>query len=133
MTPVYQTKFTDEAKGKRGNCLAACLASLVGVSLVDVPAIEELPDKDTHPAILAFLGKHGYAFHGFKPGMPPHDGREYLTSFRTPCSEHFTHCVIVRNGMIVHDPRRPLVPLGEARWHVIILEGEVHGTASITS
>lgn len=117
MIKVYQTKFTDEARGKLGNCLAACLASFLELPLAEVPAFEEsaTPRDD----FTAFLEAKGYGHH-IAMGMPPSNGKHYMTAFAVP-NRTVTHCVIVLNGVIVHDPRGDrAVPLHQAVGHYII-------------
>lgn len=120
MRPIFQTKFTNESIGKRGNCLAACLASLVGVGIEHVPQFEEMEDEILHNSVLKFLTTHGFEYCGSGGGLPPKDNRYYLVSFVTPFSNQIRHMVIVRNGKIVHDPRMPSIPLTTPSWYPII-------------
>jgi len=58
MKPVYQTKFTT----KDGDCMSACLASILECDLVDVPNFTEKRNDETNMwiAMREWLGVVGY-------------------------------------------------------------------------
>ena len=98
--PVNQTKF-----GKfEGNCLAACLASIFGIGIEDVPdfgldtlwytrfekwmiEIFSLQPVDLDIANLADWKPKGY----------------HLISGKSPRGD-YDHCIVGKNGRPVHDP-----------------------------
>jgi hypothetical protein len=106
MTPVMQTKFTDEAAGRIGNCFSACLASLLDISIEKVPPFEELQENRRRELqVLAFFVRlHGFVFVDRYRKQPPHDGQHYIAAMITPLSENIVHCVIMRDGKVVHNP-----------------------------
>lgn len=113
MKPVFQTKFTD--RGEKGNCLAACFASLLHLSLDQVPCFEDYDTVEERGNLISLLLiKHRCFWFGTRWGLPPKDNRFYLTSYQVPSIPGINHCVITRNHRIVHDPRGELaLPLGE--------------------
>lgn len=120
MRTVHQTKFTDLATGTCGNCLAACFASLMNISLEEVPQFEKMFDREdlfsaweeVEEAIARLCAERNYKCFGRKQPPVPHDNRFYIVSFTVPDSL-VNHCVIWRNGRIVHDPRPEKVELGQ--------------------
>lgn len=105
-TPVRQTIF-----GKpKGNCFAACIASILGISLSSIPDLNE-PDigHQTENAI-KFLNQYGLTLVEFKPGVTFWDFRNspYLIasglSPRANGDPEFRHGVIVKDGKFIHDP-----------------------------
>ncbi len=73
MIPVYQT-----VHGPRGNCYAACLASILEVPLAELPAVVTVARWDRPPP--------GYA----------------IASVRV--RDQSIHAVVCLDGQIVHDP-----------------------------
>lgn len=45
MTPIKQTRFSDPEKGIHGNCFSACIASLLDLSINDVPDFSALGNE----------------------------------------------------------------------------------------
>jgi hypothetical protein len=117
--PVFQTKFTD--RGEKGNCLAACIASILEVSLEEVPAIEELELHERASQLQALLFKHNKVCFDKPEGGPPHDDQYYITGYEVPSLPGIDHAVITKNGEIVHDPRGELkLELGVVRGYYLI-------------
>ena len=109
MKPVFQTKFggADAPASEQGNCMAACLATIFECALDDVPDFTgsitsggwffQLQRwlKQRNLSILMLLAKPcdvpaGYAMCAVK-------------SFTLPSPDD-GHMVVVRNGLLVHDP-----------------------------
>lgn len=112
MRPVFQTKFSDLSLGVHGNCLAAALASLLGIPLDRVPKFEVEFDIDTpfweiEQMFRRCCEQNGFYYHGRKPPPCPKDNRYYIGSFKVPETDRLVHAVIIRNGKIIHDPRPP--------------------------
>jgi hypothetical protein len=57
VTPVLQTQFV--AEHGKGNCVQACVASLLDLPLEAVPAFRDLPACDFEEAIDRFLASRG--------------------------------------------------------------------------
>lgn len=95
MKPVNQTKF-----GEEGNCLQACIASLLELKLEDVP---EFPHTNQFNYLQRFMRQHGlqpvakdmiafnYPYNVY-----------YLLWGKSP--RGFMHSVVAWNGKTVHDP-----------------------------
>lgn len=102
MHPVDQTKFYGETT--RGNCLEACLASILNKTLGEIPTFA--PDgpattvSDYYDAFEAYLESIDYAymlFHG------PVISDKYHIAVGTS-ERGVKHAVVRRNGEIIHDP-----------------------------
>jgi hypothetical protein len=59
MKPVMQTKFSNKEGTEHGNCLSACVASILEIPLSEVPLFEEL-GKEWGKAFFELFYKHGY-------------------------------------------------------------------------
>ena len=65
MTPVMQTKFSDESLGTRGNCMAACVASLLDIPIDGIPSWEDMGDDGSWgDSFMSFLESNGYEYEG---------------------------------------------------------------------
>jgi hypothetical protein len=105
--PVDQTVF-----GPRGNCKAACVASVLEVALADVPECDGGVWVQRHMDWLA--ARNLTLLH-----IPANGGRFYvpgchLLIAKSPRNDGY-HCVVVRDGEIVHDPH-PERHLGVGEW-----------------
>lgn len=104
MKPLIQTKLHSETK--KGNCYATAIACLLECDIEDVPNIEvlfDVPDSQWYAVLVDWLEYKGYSHHhsGVKADYEGFDGY-YLVSGKSP--RGVQHCVIYRNGKMVHDP-----------------------------
>lgn len=61
MHKINQTKLSDPVEGLSGNCLAACVASILDLQLKQVPEFERYGDKrNLH--LVEFMESQGYEF-----------------------------------------------------------------------
>ena len=108
--PVDQTIFDN----KKGNCFAACVASILEVPLVDVPNFCALKGDWYSPTQDWLVANHGMSLVNLKVenwagGENWAEIFDYLRGCycilngKSPRGE-WEHSVIVRNGEIVHDP-----------------------------
>lgn len=116
MKPVFQTKFSSRDRSTRGNCLAACVASLLEISIEHVPEWEEM-DKEWGDSFISFLEEKGIDFNGtftmsgaahswqwlIDNGYQGIDGH-YIVCGKSPRFPQIDHAVIYRYGEMVHDP-----------------------------
>jgi hypothetical protein len=124
LIPIIQTKFTSLDNVIHGNCLAACVASLVECDIREVPALEDMPsDGSWFAALWTFLSERGYSLEGtFYPRPDEKDWWPRLLKQSGGVDGFFLvggssprphvkrgHCVIFRDGALVHDPH----PSGE--------------------
>lgn len=92
---IYQTRF-----GKKDDCLRACLATMLMLKIEDIP---ELSDIDTWVVELNkwLVTKEIYAVVYWAKWKPPKE------AFVIACGKsprEISHCVIMKNGEVVHDP-----------------------------
>lgn len=101
MKTTYQTKFGSV----EGNCLAACIASLLEIGIDDVPDLSPQPNDPIHwiRKFRDFMKQYGVIAEIYSPDFfrPPR-GVYYLIWGTSP--RGLPHSVIGRNGQIAHDP-----------------------------
>ena len=99
MKPIDQTKNLDA--GERGNCLAACLASLFELEICQVPALEELPPGHWKVGLDQWVSSLGKKL----VKRTPDDFRSGEHYIAVGLSERGNrHATIGLDGVIVHDP-----------------------------
>ena len=116
MTPVMQTKFSDESLGTRGNCMAACVASLLGIPIDGIPSWEDMGDDGSWgDSFMSFLESNGYEYEGMiapRSGdwksdvLSLSDGVDgyFIVGGKSPRLHTRGHAVIYKNGVMIHDP-----------------------------
>ena len=102
MIPVMQTRF-----GVTGNCMQACVASILELPLEEVPDFCNIASEDTwFTQMQAWFEGHGLWYvevrFTYEPKFP--DGY-YLVSGDGP--RGLRHVCVARAGEIVHDPHPP--------------------------
>lgn len=100
---VDQTTFFDPSVDEHGNCTEAAVASILGVSLEDVPNFRELGLKEGVSfwiAIRSWLKSVGFNLITFD-GERIWDGL-YLASGPSP--RRVAHMIVMENGVMKHDP-----------------------------
>jgi hypothetical protein len=112
MKPVDQTQFAGQGAG--GDCVRASLASILELSIAEVPHFLEIAAQPSHWEIefvewLEALGigvwreEGHYVFDGF-----------YLAS--GPAERGVSHMVVYRNGELAHDPHPSRAGLIDVAW-----------------
>ena len=104
MKPVKQTKLYSADGIHSGNCLAACLASLLEIPLWMVPPFEDMFGRGDHTErMVEWLSRmFGMEMRAYS-GHPVEDMPEfYIASGKSPRGVH--HAVIYSKGAMVHDP-----------------------------
>ena len=105
--PVFQTKFRtnnpDGTAATRGNCMAACLASLLGKELSEVPAFEENFAGDWEGDLVNWLDSLGLELLTTWDQPSDEDERYFKITGRSPRGNWYHSCIWHR-GQIVHDP-----------------------------
>jgi hypothetical protein len=104
MIPVDQTKLYSKDGIHNGNCLAACLASLLEIPLWMVPPFEEMFGRGDHtPRMFDWLEKFFGLDLEWVEGHPVDNLPEYyIASGLSP--RGVLHAVIYSKGKLVHDP-----------------------------
>ena len=96
MKPVIQTKFP-----QRGNCFAACIASILELDVVEVPAFEDVSPTPFIPA-KQWLHDRGLTL---THSIPPYSPAGYAIAVGpSPRNPNMQHAVVTLEGEIVHDP-----------------------------
>ena len=92
-----------------GQCLNACLASLVGISLEEAPRVYIWEESQKGVGsylhrVRRFLRAHGYALIGFRDKPEVYAGAPYIACGDSPRKGEGMHAVIKIGRRIVHDP-----------------------------
>jgi len=101
MIPVDQTKL--HSKTVNGNCLAASLASILEMSLSEIPEFEEgQDDGNWWPRLLSWLESIGFTLlHWNEEVVLP---GYYMVMGTSPRDKSINHQVIYKHGELSHDP-----------------------------
>lgn len=132
MKPVHQTQFAVPDEGEpgdpdtTGNCVAACVASILELDLADVPNFAAKPPGEYWPGVVEWMTARGWMPIVWD-GHFPYPGY-YMVSGNSPRGD-FKHLVVYRDGEMVHDPHPSgdglrgdpidqwvLVPLDAGKW-----------------
>lgn len=101
MRPVFQTKMHNPKEGIRGNCLAAAIASVMELSIEDVPAFEDsydLPDDQWQELLWDFLHAKKYDLEQWD------DAPNGYAIAHGVGARGVRHSVVVLDGVFAHDP-----------------------------
>lgn len=111
MIPVKQTVMYQHEPRIYGDCMRACVASILDLPITEVPHFLEVANGDNyefHDLIEEFLLSRGYAVlwqhdlaYHWKPGSP---SVYHLMSGPSPRGEGLFHAVVGRNGASYFDP-----------------------------
>lgn len=106
MIPVDQTRLHGE--NVKGNCFRACIASVLELSIDEVPAFEDMTiPYEWIDRCIEFLESHGYQYEGIYSLEDLRDCNGvdgYLVANGKSPRGDFKHSVIWKDGAIVHDP-----------------------------
>ena len=108
MIPVDQTKLYLPGK-QSGNCLPAALASILELSLSNVPAFEDVPDRIWFRSIVSWLRDLGFQLLAWEQEI--HFEGYYIAHGRTVRDTN--HSVVYRGGKLAHDPHPSRAGLAE--------------------
>lgn len=119
MRPVDQTTFgpPDGPPAERGNCFAACLATILHFRIEEVPQFHALEGGDWSDEINNWLDRYGLHYLEVRVEENPLVDREYfgihvLNGF-SPRNQYRQHSVVARGAKMIHDPfptRKGLLP-----------------------
>jgi len=98
---VDQTKLHDPEKGVNGNCLAACVATMLQVPISMVPEFEDMGDDHFH-SIIEFVASQRLRL-TYHPGSQPPAGFS-IGTVNSPRFPGLRHAVICHDGKVRHDP-----------------------------
>jgi hypothetical protein len=115
MKPVDQTRF-DGPGG--GNCLGACLASILEVPLESVDRDALYKPGLWQAALIALLQEYGYQPFWYSPGGELFP-QIYPPGYHIACSA--THATVALDGYVVHDPHPKRKGLKEITEWILLL------------
>lgn len=128
MIPVRQTIFVADHPKRRGNCMSACLASILELPLdqtIDTTTDEVREVVGYHESIRLWLADRGLKFHTVVPAEGEEEAAE-LVGVYSICSGgsprgSFSHAVVCKNGRLVFDPHPSDDGLTDMRYHEVIV------------
>lgn len=126
MIPVDQDKFGLP----HGNCMAACVASVLELPLAEVPNFVDHGDQ-WWAKLVEFLASRGFAVVWCRREAYACDqidlspmiasGHFLIVSGQSPRGD-FLHCVIEHRGKLVHDPHPSRAGIvNPERWHDVMI------------
>jgi len=103
MKPVFQTRF-----GEDGNCFEACIASILEISLEEVPDLKEFKDSEAwSKAVNSWLKTRGLQYIELDFHESDDMLWEYVDSYHLiigKTGHDLFHSVVGHNGKVVFDP-----------------------------
>ena len=96
MIPVLQTEYYP-----KGNCMAACLASILEIPLESIPN-DHSPQWYVH--LEEFVNGYGYSIDRFPAGCDPEFIRGYQIAVINSPRGDWLHALVALDGVIVWDP-----------------------------
>lgn len=99
MIPVKQ----NIVGSKHANCLQACIASILDKPLNLVPNFMLFGNKYYWEALYLYIRSIGFGGIAYVNGLPKNDDY-YIVSLDFGHTFDYSHCVIYKDGNIVHDP-----------------------------
>lgn len=126
MNPVTQTTFGMP----RGNCFAACVASILEVRLECVPHVMHYDDK-WFPAFNLWANRHGLQLlsHAWNKGLVSYLREHHRNTYAIvsgPAARGFEHCCVYLGIELAHDPHPDRTGLLEEKtYDVLILSDAV--------
>ena len=116
MSYLKQTKF-----GEEGNCLAACIASVLDFAIEDIPDFLQNGPGEWFQMMNEWLSTMGLAVICV-PSISTDDYKcgnmdfLHLIVGPSPRELKFPHCVLGRQGKIIHDPHPDNTGLLDGAW-----------------
>lgn len=102
MKPVDQEFLSDPENGVIGDCVRACVASILSLPIAEVPHFVAERSATWAAYLDEWLWDLGYEIrilgHEENPDYP------ILVVGGSPRSPHISHMVIMNKGVVVHDP-----------------------------
>lgn len=100
MKPVKQTRT-----GERGNCYAACIATLLEIKLSEVPELDTEKPEDFWKTVRNWLESKGYALVHVGPSISRYlYNAYYIASGPSPRLNGILHACIYKGDEPVFDP-----------------------------
>lgn len=116
MKPVDQDIFINDPQGRVGNCLQACVASLLEKDLTEVPHFAALSDDTWFSEMCNWITDHGYEFDDTGDCV---DFKNYVLAIG-PSPRGVSHAVIYYDGKLAHDPHPSRAGILDVKWAAIV-------------
>ena len=118
MIAVDQTILSSESE--KGNCLAACVASILEIPLEDVPNF--VGETSWFSALRKFVLIHGYHLFELSPNYSlPVYHLMIGPGPRSRDGKQIHHSVVGKEGSIIHDPHPSRAGLLEVEYFLVFL------------
>lgn len=117
MKPVTQTLFGD----MKGNCFAACIASLLELELATVPNFCVDHHSRWWDVLNDWLEPRGFVAIMLEGAEMQHYRSAYVIASGPSPREGVSHSVLYRNGELVHDPHPSRAGLLEVRDVIVLV------------
>ena len=120
MTPVNQSNLYQPDGIHNGNCLAACLASMLDLPLWMVPPFDQMFGRDDWRERIDLWLLRMFSMKRIRSeGHDPESLPEYYIACG-PAARGVQHSVIYRGGVLAHDPHPSKTGLLSVNmtWHV---------------
>lgn len=98
MSLVFQTKFN--RAHENGNCLRACVASVLGIDIDSMPAFEDMDGGAWKRALVDWAKCSGYVLNVYSGDVAVNS--PYLAIGLTSLGGK--HCCVYKKGVLIHDP-----------------------------
>lgn len=126
-----QTEFTDKENNKHGNCLSACLASLLNIELELVPNFCYYETNEWHKKFVEFIFNNKYSFEGTFNFTLWHKWKELLEFSNgidgvfigvgiSPRFKDIYHAVLYKDNELLYDPHPSRSGIEELKYVYII-------------
>jgi hypothetical protein len=127
MTPTDQEFMHLPEQGQQGDCMRACLASVLDLPIAEVPHFAQLDAEGNGNfwlMVAEFCRARGYAFVMMRGRIVwAEDAIHHIISGPSPRDPAGHHAVVGRNGQILHDPHPSRAGLAgdPAEWDLYLL------------
>lgn len=113
MKPILQTKFD-----KEGNCLAACIASILEIDINEIPDLPDEPAGEWFLIINEFLNPRGYYY----LTVDVLDDRMPILGYHIMqgMTKKGYHAVVGKNKIVVHDPTGTIKELSDVSYGLLV-------------
>jgi hypothetical protein len=120
MKPVDQDIFVNDPQGRPGNCLQACVASILELPLNEVPHFVTVPDDTWFDQMVKWIESRGYALYD-SDGLSCDEDYVFAIG-KSP--RGVSHVVIYHKGEMVHDPHFSRAGITDIKWSASIKKNE---------
>jgi hypothetical protein len=108
--------FIDQTKtGKNGNCLSACIASILNIPITEAWSLDDVPDdKDWFDDLHTWSQGRGYNC------FVREKSKEFCIAIGSTDRGDIPHAVLAENGKVIFDPHPKKTGLTEIDYYIIL-------------